>query len=157
MIADLVSVDPGKDALGLAFWLRGRLVRAGRFPVGDFPIAAGVLRVVVERPRARHANATPGGVRGHQAIVDVALSGGLAAGRFGGELATFFPDEWKGSTSKRAPGTYVVELRCRGLLTAEEVALVELPRAKGRHHDVWDAVGIGLFALGRAGRGVTRR
>jgi hypothetical protein len=31
----------------------------------------------------------------------------------------------------------------------EERERVQLPRAKDKHHNVWDAVGVGLHAVGR--------
>lgn len=161
---DLVAVDPGKDMLGLSFWSERRLVRAGWFPVGLAPIPelASGARVVVERPRARHPSETPGGIKGYQALIDIMLAGALYAGHCGAPVDTVFPDEWKGGTSKKAAsagGTkvYVVEQRAKKILSPAERLVVELPSAASKHHNVWDAVGIGLFALRRAGRGLTTR
>lgn len=156
---DLVAVDPGKDMLGLSFWSAGKLVFAGWYPVGLAPIPelASGARVVVERPRARHPRETPGGVKGYQALIDITFAGALYAGHCGAPVETVFPDEWKGGTSKAVTKVYVVEQRAKSILFDDELKRVELPRAKTKHHNVWDAVGIGLFALGRAGRGLERR
>jgi len=156
--ADVVAIDPGKEMLGLSGWtIERRLIWAGWVPVGDAPLPKEGARIIMERPRARSPEATPGGVRGYQALIDIAVEGALYAGRAGGAFETVFPDEWKGSTSKTATEEYVVERRCKQILSPEELRRVVLPKAKTKHHNVWDAVGLGLVALGRAGRGVTRR
>lgn len=55
--------------------------------------------------------------------------------------------EWKGNVPKR-----VTEYRVRGLLSQEEFDSIS-PWTK----ETWDAAGIGLFWVGRAGRGSTPR
>lgn len=159
---DFVAVDPGKANLGLSVWQGGSLVWAGWPSVRDLPTIDGVLRVVVERPRARHPRETPGGVKGYQALIDIAFEGARYAGALLAQhnkplVETVFPDEWKGGTSKKATEVYVVEQRAKKLLSPSELLRVELPSAASKAHNVWDAVGIGLFALGRAGRGLTRK
>lgn len=155
----VVSVDPGKNMLGIAFWVGGELREAGWQSVDSAVIFSPSEEVVLERPRARRPEDTPGGQAGYQDLIDVAIAGALYAGHCGAPVRLIYPDEWKGGTKKpeRASDPYVVELRCRKILTPEEVARVRLPSARGKQHNVWDAVGLGLFALGRCGRGVTSR
>jgi len=153
----LVAIDPGKDRIGYSLWDEGVLVEAAWLAFDDLPAIVGVERVVMERPRARHPNETPGGVCGYQAIVDIGISGALWAGKLGGAFETVFPDEWKGGTSKAKTKVYVIEQRAKAILKPDERVRVELPSAASKQHNVWDAVGIGLYALGRAGRGLERR
>lgn len=152
----LVSIDPGVERSGFAWWWRGVLRHAEWAPAGSRvvppPGVLGCPIVVIERPRARRPQDTPGGVAGYQALIDVALAGGLLAGLVGAsKLLTVHPDEWKGSVPKD-----VCAARARALLLDSELRTIELPRAKTKAHNVWDAIGIGLFALGRCGRGVVR-
>ena len=53
------------------------------------------------------------------------------------------PAQWKGQTPKK-----VTEQRARKALTWDELVAVELPSARSLHHNVWDAVGIGLWRWG---------
>lgn len=160
---DLVAVDPGKNMLGLSFWDRGVLRWAGWSPVDAAPLpnvrsnAREAVRVIFERPRARRPEDTPGGTAGYQALIDITFAGALYAGRVGALVATVYPDEWKGGTSKAATKVYVVEQRVKGILSPEEWERIEWPSANSKRHNVADAVGLGLFALGRCGRGVTRK
>lgn len=162
---DLVAVDPGKHMLGLSFWDEEKVLQwAGWVPVQAAPLPKIGLntRVVMERPRARPPAETPGGTSGYQALVDITFAGALYAGHVGARVETVYPDEWKGGTSKRAVskgGTelYVVERRVLEILSPAERARIEWPSAKGKRHNVADALGLGLFALGRCGRGVVRK
>jgi hypothetical protein len=166
MRRNLVAVDPGKDMLGLSFWQDGKLVHAEWAPVKGARLAppisdweGGDTSLVMELPRARHPSATPGGVKGYQALIDITFAGarylGLAFGCF---ERTIFPDEWKGSIGKpkKASEPYLIEARVLGLLSPEERARIAWPTAQGKRHNVADAIGLGLFALGRCGRGATR-
>lgn len=64
---------------------------------------------------------------------------GALTGKLGpGEIVR--PYQWKG----QVPKPVMVE-RIKSKLTAEELELVRLPRAKSLHHNIWDAVGIGLW------------
>jgi hypothetical protein len=73
--------------------------------------------------------------------------------RGGVDVEFVSPKEWKGATRKPKPGVeYVIRRRCRKVLTPAELALV-----KTDDHDTWDAIGMGLVLLGRAGVGVVTR
>jgi hypothetical protein len=49
------------------------------------------------------------------------------------------PNKWKGNLPKK-----ICKDRCKAVLTPEELA-----RVKTEDHNVWDAIGIGLWYLGR--------
>ncbi len=57
------------------------------------------------------------------------------------------PARWKG----QVPKDVMVE-RIKSKLSPAELACVDLPTAKGLHHNVWDGVGLGLYRLGRLGK-----
>jgi hypothetical protein len=54
------------------------------------------------------------------------------------------PRQWKGTVDKD-----VMIERIKTSLDLSEMKNVCLPKAKGLHHNVWDAIGIGLWASGR--------
>ncbi|WP_141592263.1 hypothetical protein [Myxococcus sp. AB056] len=72
-------------------------------------------------------------------------------GRVVGELSatserSFLPREWKGTLD----GDVMVErIKARLGERPQEHLRVQLPRAQDKHHNVWDAVGIGLYVVGR--------
>jgi len=63
---------------------------------------------------------------------------------FGNASKLYRPAEWKGQVTKE-----ITEQRARKRLSPDELSRIELPSAKGLHHNVWDAVGLGLHHLGR--------
>ena len=88
-----------------------------------------------ERQRAKHRD------------LDALLAVVKALGDVADYLKTFLPAQWKGQVPKAAH-----HKRIRAALSEAERAL--LPNAS--EHDALDAAGIGLFALGRTGRGAVR-
>ena len=83
-------------------------------------------------------------------LVDVALVAGACAGLLPAKVAFVKPRRWKGTAPKR-----VTNRRTREVLTSEEVhvytvAMTAVPA--GLRHNVLDAIGIGLWALGRKRR-----
>lgn len=167
----LLSVDPGLRRCGCALWHDGELHAAalveppkGAESLGDLVDAMScavtgwrLLRmpeencdddvdVIVEIPQTYGGRAARGDAND---LISVAA----VAGAVGGELVR--PREWKGSVPK--PKTrkeyltkgYVVETRARQKLTSVEQEKVIVPNAWKTKMDVWDAVGIGLWKLGR--------
>lgn len=59
-------------------------------------------------------------------------------------VGTFKPQLWKGNLPKK-----VHHARLRSVLTPEELAII----ASNADHNVWDAIGLFLFATGRTRRG----
>ncbi len=71
---------------------------------------------------------------------------GLLEHRFASRgFRAVLPREWKGTMSKGQ----AFEDKVRGRLSKDELHNIELPSAKGDDHNVWDAVGIGLWMCGR--------
>ncbi|NPD29210.1 hypothetical protein [Corallococcus exiguus] len=60
------------------------------------------------------------------------------------ERRSVFPRDWKGTLDADA---FIERIKQR--LESAEHLRVELPAAHDLHHNVWDAIGIGLHALGR--------
>lgn len=160
--SDVVAVDPGIAGCGVAYASRGALLkalyvrnvpgilspaercermgRAVRDAVQALPRGAHSPRLVLEWPQVR----TAGKGRGDPndllflAGVDAAIVTYLP-----GEVRCVVPRDWKGTIPKRE-----LIRRVQGRLSEEERARVILP-AKSLAHNVWDAVGIALWAVGR--------
>ena len=154
----LLAIDPGRDT-GWALFSGDRLVACG---LGDPRLSekhriAELERVVIERPMVypRGQTKNPNDV--------VALA--LGAGEWGGlyrqwtDVEYVFPFQWKGSVPKA-----VHHARVLAKLSAEERALADEAIARGRsgvnsslgkaiapskRHNVLDAIGLGLFGVGR--------
>jgi hypothetical protein len=80
-------------------------------------------------------------------LISLAIFVGSAATRLlslGLQPVFYEPSAWKGSV----PKDVMIE-RIKRRLSPEEHARVDLPRAKSLHHNIWDAVGIGLYHLKR--------
>lgn len=73
--------------------------------------------------------------------------GAFVAGRLGGQLHYAMPGTWKGSTAKK----HTEARAAKQLSLAERTAFyVGTERLRpSLRHNVWDAVGIGLWGLGR--------
>lgn len=155
----LVAIDPDTKACGVALFVDGRLRRALALPVSDFaaiaPLRAeqGDSLCVIERPRMY------GRVGDQRDFLDLAVIVGRAQEIMraqGYEVQLVEPRVWKGGAPKR-----ITSLRVWARLSAQERCRVDLPAralraldagqgvASGRSSDVLDAVGIGLWALGR--------
>ncbi|MCP3163313.1 hypothetical protein [Myxococcus qinghaiensis] len=117
-------------AFAVREWLRPR--------VGDEP-----FQLVIEMPRVYAAAHQKGDQN------DLIQLAGVV-GMLGGFLTnvasrrSVYPREWKGTVDADA---FIERIKQR--LDAVEHLRVELPSAASLHHNVWDAIGIGLHALGR--------
>lgn len=161
-----VAIDPGKHGCGFATYLDGVLVHAAYVsglggaahpllevagPVGalvDQLLAAlaydKVDELVIERPQVYDAPQQ----RGDQNdLIDLAVVVGGLLGTLSGRCRASLlvrPAEWKGQTPKD-----ITETRAKARLSTSELAAIELPKAKTVQHNVWDAVALGLWRLGR--------
>ncbi len=143
------TVDPGLAKVGWARWDDGqcRLADCGlskssskdfRTRIADHLSNIGIVssdRVVCERMQARYGNAK-GDV---QDLIDL----NLLAGALGNEWITV--REWKGSMPRKIKQNRT----CKTLTVAERALLPNLKTPNSVGHDVWSAVGIGLYVLGR--------
>lgn len=138
-----MSVDPGVRKCGVAVWRSGALVRAyttAEAPEGEVPPELLELPSdavwVVETPRSypvlRVTHRDVARLRSAAFAIETAVQPST--------WRVVYPADWKGQMPKR-----VCRERIRGRLAPEELDCVA-----GRvTHDAWDAVGVGLWALGR--------
>ncbi|WP_375757961.1 hypothetical protein [Corallococcus exercitus] len=132
--------EPAHGVLSLASWasMAGAVQAWLRPRVHEDP-----FQLVIELPRVYAAAHQ----RGDQNDL-IQLAG--VVGTLGGALApvterrSVFPREWKGTLDADA---FIERIKQR--LASAEHLRVELPAAQDLHHNVWDAIGIGLHALSR--------
>ena len=152
---NLLSIDPGKRSLAWALWIGGDLWAAdierhkakaweSKIPwLVDqvdvktqvrFQVGLGHL-VLVERPRIYpyERRVKP------EDLLDLTMVAGACAAL--GPFDCCFPADWKGQTPKK-----ISNARSEAALTPEERA-----RVGTGDHNVWDAVGIGLWYLKKEG------
>jgi hypothetical protein len=131
-----LAIDPGTHT-GWACFVENKLETCGLgAPLLD------VRRIVIEIPQVYPAHPVP-----PNDLVTLAFLAGRYVGgaRVGAEVYTVFPHQWKGNLSKEACAA-----RVRFRLSAEEKKVVDDLRVPAKQlHNVMDAIGIGLFALGR--------
>lgn len=151
----LISIDPGKSGLGWASFFDSRLIGAGIFEnitdlhkfnyiFVDFLKTREPRIVVVEVPQIyqqRHWKGDPND------LVDVAVIVGVvvAAASAYTKPQLVKPHSWKGNRPKATDNMYTLSL-----LKPDELKVVEdCGVSKSKLHNVIDAVGIGLWKLGR--------
>lgn len=137
-----LSIDPGRKGTGWALWsaFEAELLACGLHE----PPCEGVTRVVVEMPQTYPNSPVP-----YQDLVGLAFLAGRYIGRCQAnsgpvDAVWVYPHAWKGNLPKS-----VCEGRIRKRLSAAELKIVEncerlVP--KGLMNNVFDAVGIGLYA-----------
>lgn len=147
-VTTFYSVDPGGPCLGWAQWVDGVLFACGlsRCAASDWADRARTHRallaargaysgVVLTECMRYRGRATPGSP---QTLVEL----NAIAGHVGN--AWVEPAQWKGCVPKEEHQPMVW-----GALRPEEHALVASVNPPSLRHNVVDAVGIGLYALGR--------
>lgn len=178
-MACVLAVDPGARGCGIALFEPGgehgsRLMTATRVAI-DPPSTASPAAVASELALAvdaevserygQHPEAlvlewpqTYSG-RASRGVTDdlfplAALDGALVARFNPPRVVTYTPHDWKGSIQKpkSAKDSYIIRERVEARLSDEEKLVIHWP-TNGRHSwDVADAIGIGLFYLGRFDR-----
>ena len=161
----LLSIDPGGCA-GLALWRDGVLVRAWCSRAEPAAVCIEVRRaaledswdeLVIEAPEPQPGRKQR--ARAADVLLLARRAGALAEiCRPTGTTRWIGPSAWKGSVPKpaRVSMPYIIAVRAQALLTPAEFDAVVLPRDRREQWDVWDAIGVGLVALGRARRGLVR-
>ena len=130
----LLAIDPGTHT-GWALFDE-KLLGCG---LGDPPTEL-ALRVVIEIPQIYPGHPVP-----PNDLITLAFLAGRYAGRATCEVSTVFPHQWKGNLSKENCAA-----RVRFRLSPEEKEVVDVLDIPAKQlHNVMDAIGIGLFALGR--------
>lgn len=145
----LLAIDPGKTSGFSLFSDRGRLLACG---LGD-PVAcrwhvpSAFSKVVIEQPRVY-----PGGrTKNPNDVLSVAVNAGEWGGRYsfqGCAIEYVTPSGWKGQTKKE-----IQHARDWARLDLDEQDLVSRSGkgiAASKRHNMLDAIGIGLWAVGRS-------
>lgn len=140
----LCAVDSGKDS-GFAIFADGELVSAClRQLPKDGTTASNFQAAVVEIPDRIRVNP--------KSIIKLALNAGAWLQYFGGygrPVEAIEASAWKASTDPD-----ILARRILACLTPAELARVPKTKsALGYNHNVVDAIGLGLWRLGRMGRG----
>lgn len=152
-----LAIDPGKKGHGLAIFdlNNGELLHAQltnglggqAHPLLEtlpelepFFASSPGAELVIERPKIYDREHQKGDQRD---LIDLAIVVGAIASRAAPQVGSVLlvePTQWKGNVPKN-----VTEKRARKALSTDELETVNLPSAAGLHHNVWDAVGIGLW------------
>ncbi len=153
----LLAIDPGQTsgwalfASALSGFTSPRLLACGLNDPSTcrWHVPSALSRVVVERPRIY-----PGGrTKNPNDVLSVALNAGEWGGRYkqqGCSVEYVEPSGWKGQTKKE-----IQHARDWARLLEDEQTLVSqslkgIPASK--RHNALDAIGIGLWAVGRGSR-----
>lgn len=140
----ILAVDPGKSAAGMAWFDQGRLLAAEYVGVlwWDSQIKTFPLReLALERQYLTKKHPRP------MDIVDLAFAAGTVKGMVRAHwpycaVTEYQPVRWKGNVPKP-----IMIRRIRAALSADE--LTRIHRIGSKDHNTFDAIGIGLYALGR--------
>lgn len=144
----VLSIDPGVNGCGVAMF-SDNVLKAAAYVPGDLKTMAGNVYgwqgdpeiLVVEKPQVYREAKLKGDPND---LIDLAIVVGTLAERFhDAGLALYLPRTWKGQVPK-----VVMRQRIANRLSHEEFFSPVLPSAS-LSHNVWDAIGIGLFHLGR--------
>lgn len=157
----IIAIDPGLNQSGLALFKRGKLQFAcltplvnGKNPIRAVPYIREELRkyaprsdriVIIEKPRVYQTGLQKGDQRD---IVNLALAvgaiGQLLRPKWLDSLIFVEPHEWKGQVPKE-----IMQKRIDKTLTAEELSKIVWP-SKSLRHNVYDAIGLGLWGISKA-------
>jgi len=160
MTKRILSIDPGVKHAGVAYWMEhsglyylelAYLATLAGTPtlarsVSEMPQACElghvqyITHVVVELPQVYSRDKSKGDP--NDLIKVAAVAGAISKGVFAEARSFVLPAEWKGAAPKD-----VTEARCRSYLMDSELVKIDLPKAKSLQHNVWDAIGIGLWYL----------
>jgi hypothetical protein len=135
------SCDPGVNFLGLARWRAGELERAWAHPTNKIDeLWFHSDPVVVEMPqkdgRTRRVRMKD--------VLNLTAAAGRITGRTDGDAIFVTPKQWKGSLPKD-----VMHERITARLNDREPGRIERAPRKKERGDILDAIGIGLWQLGR--------
>ena len=154
----ILTIDPGVRGCGIAVWhesgelLFASYVRGLQDPHAELHHVVqtmaqriyettrntGITRLIIEYPQTYRGRASSGDTND---LIHVALVAGAILGSFGVYHRLVLPSEWKGQTPKSA-----TEARARERLGAFATR-VDTTCGKKLASNVWDAVGIGLWAF----------
>jgi hypothetical protein len=134
----VITIDPGVHGSGLAFWSASGELETVSYGNDFGPLGDGV---VVELPQVYPGSKSKGDPND---LIRLAFVAGRWVGA-GVGVETVKPRQWKGTIKKE-----VMLRRILSKLTDEELAMLKaLKLPKSKEKEVIDAVGIGLWKLGR--------
>lgn len=145
----LYTADSGVRAFGWARFVEAQLCAVELLRADNVNAMINKVRclhtepgasLVIEKPRVYRERQWKGDPND---LIDVALVAG-AAGTLGRFHKFVHPDVWKGSVPK-----HIHTKRVLARLDRNELELVQAIRPKSLQHNAIDAVGIGLWTLGR--------
>jgi len=148
LLAAGMPENPERKARGLAAWARmaAAVVRYVSELLDPLRSAGtlGSVSVASECPQVYTAGKSKGDPND---LIELAGVVGRVAGGLGATSErSYLPREWKGTLD----GDVMVErIRSRVDERPVERSRVQLPRAQDKHHNVWDAIGVGLHVVGR--------
>ena len=160
-----LSIDPGVRSMAIAEWNdANELQVAWNEPSGlpDMSVSecirhwSGYRTVLTTDNIVGERQVVYPGAKGLKTNPNDLLDLAMCAGAFYGALCVDLraslrlvePAEWKAQVPKE-----ITRERIKAILTPQEIGRI---RKGGEMHNVWDAIGIGLFACGRAKRGMVR-
>jgi len=143
---NLIAIDPGKHAVGWAAFGDDGLSACGMLEIGALGYLAGRRPdvAVIEVPQIYDRRRWKGDPND---LIDVAIAAGMARQALcdAAEVVLVKPAAWKGQRAKAIDTEYT-----SGLLSLPERAVIDrCGVAKSKRHNVIDAIGIGLWRLGR--------
>jgi hypothetical protein len=145
-----IAVDPGKTLIGWAVFDGRKLESCGLsrlYEVRDMVclMRTGHAEMVVEKPQVYPHQRLKGDPND---LIDVALAAGCVAemGHANGMAVEFvLPRRWKGQRPKDVCNALTLDL----MLPHEKGLLKKTGVIKSKRHNVLDAIGIGLWRIGR--------
>jgi hypothetical protein len=137
----VICIDPGVKACGLAKFVGDRLVYTCYAPREDIRTCNPWLdELIIEMPRIYPGSGQQKGDLND--LLDLAAVVGFLEGVLGGRTTRVFPAQWKGQVPKK-----IMTARILGKLSVEERNTIV--SAGSKTHNIVDAIGIGLWKLGR--------
>ena len=152
-ITSVIAIDPGCSYFGYAVFRSARLVRCGRpsaaspYTLIDLVIEECLIEqiiglgcvVVLEYPQDYPGSPKTKNLKGLKVLCD----GVIKELRGAAKMHTYYPREWKAQVPKG-----VHHKRLQGVLSPAELELWSTA-----NHDTRDAIGLGLYYLGRTAKG----
>ena len=136
----LLAIDPGAST-GWGVFDKTQLLGCG---LGD-PHVERAARIVIELPQVYPQQPVPPNDLITLAFLAGRYAGAAMGGSVGVAVSTVFPHQWKGNLPKD-----LCAIRVRAALTPAERTIVDaIDVPEKQRHNVMDAIGIGLFTLGR--------
>ena len=155
----MITIDPGLNGCGVAFWGVKELQAAYYLPrnsrVEQKPFgmaetlrsavesAMPVERIIIEKPQIYPSMPVPS-----DDLLNLHEMSSIFVGLLGRTVEWVRPREWKGSVRKEIMTNRLIAI----MDNTDENGDIVLPTAKSLQHNVYDAIGIGLWALGRLDR-----